>query len=157
LNKLICKAGNVVGVKFDSLSVVSERRMLSKLKVILNNVSHPLYDLVLKQRSTFSARLILPKCTTERHRKSFLTVAIKLYNSSLGKLFSEFLNCLYLVAVQNYLFNMSCFKLMCIILVVIYFIVHWNITFYEYVLLLLIHITECFIIFIVVYYICGQT
>jgi hypothetical protein len=97
LNKLIRKAGNVVGVKLDSLSVVPERRMLSKLNVIVDNVSHPLYDLLLKHRSTFSARLILPKCTTERHRKSFLPVAIKLYNSSLqvsdtGTI-SKFLNC----------------------------------------------------------------
>ena len=31
----------------------------------------------------WSNRLIAPKCTTERHRKSFLPVAMKLYNSSL--------------------------------------------------------------------------
>lgn len=83
LNKLIRKASNVVGVELDSLAVVSERRMLSKLHAILDNVSHPLHYVLLKHKSTFSERFILPKCTTERHRKSFLPMAIKLYNASL--------------------------------------------------------------------------
>ncbi len=42
LNKLIRKASDVVGVELNSLAVVSERRMLSKLGVILDSVSHPL-------------------------------------------------------------------------------------------------------------------
>lgn len=65
LNKLIRKASDGVGVKLDSLTVVSERRMLSKLRVILDNVSHPLHNVLAS------------------HRRSFLPVAIKLYNSSL--------------------------------------------------------------------------
>ena len=81
LNKLIRRANNVV--KLDSLTEVSERRMLSKLHAILDKVSHPLHDVLVCYRSTFSTRLITPKCTTERHRKSFLPVAISLYNSSL--------------------------------------------------------------------------
>ncbi|KAM9345103.1 uncharacterized protein ABDE67_013999 [Symphorus nematophorus] len=44
LNKLIRKARDVVGVEFVSLTVVSERRMLSKLRTILDNVSHPLQE-----------------------------------------------------------------------------------------------------------------
>ncbi|KAL6478210.1 hypothetical protein MHYP_G00140450 [Metynnis hypsauchen] len=82
LNKLIRKAGDVVGVELDLLTAVSERRTLSKLQAIMDNGSQPLYDTVMRHRSSFSARLILPKCTTERHRRSFLPVAIKLYNSS---------------------------------------------------------------------------
>ncbi|KAI4898966.1 hypothetical protein NFI96_016196 [Prochilodus magdalenae] len=83
LNKLIRKASDVVGVELDSLMAVSERRTLSKLQTIMDNGSHPLYHTVMSHRSTFSARLIQPKCTTERHRRSFLPVAIRLYNSSL--------------------------------------------------------------------------
>ena len=50
----------------------------------LNKLLRKAIDVVgVEQRSTFSQRLIAPKCTTERHRKSFLPVAIKLYNSSL--------------------------------------------------------------------------
>ena len=80
LNKLIGKASDIVGVELDSLAVVSERRMLAKLHAILDSVSHLLHDVLVKQRSTFSGRLLLPKSTTERHRKSFLPVAIKLFN-----------------------------------------------------------------------------
>ena len=61
LNKLIRKAGDVVGVELDSLMAVSERRMLSKLQAIMDNGSHPLYDTVMRHRSTFSARVILLK------------------------------------------------------------------------------------------------
>ena len=82
LNKLIRKANDVVGVELDSLMAVSERRMLSKLHDILDNVSHPLHNTLVKHRSTFSRRLILLKCTTE-NRKSFLPVAIELHNSNL--------------------------------------------------------------------------
>ncbi|KAI4894909.1 hypothetical protein NFI96_007437 [Prochilodus magdalenae] len=69
LNKLIRKASDVVGVELDSLMAVSERRTLSKLQTIMDNGSHPLYHTVMSHRSTFSARLIQPKCTTERHRR----------------------------------------------------------------------------------------
>ncbi|KAI4885338.1 hypothetical protein NFI96_001847 [Prochilodus magdalenae] len=70
LNKLIRKASDVVGVELDSLMAVSERRTLSKLQTIMDNGSHPLYHTVMSHRSTFSARLIQPKCTTERHRSA---------------------------------------------------------------------------------------
>ena len=62
----------MVGVELDSPTAVSERRMLSKLHDILDDVSHPLHDTLVQHKSMFRSRLILPKCTTERHRKSFL-------------------------------------------------------------------------------------
>ena len=70
-NKLIKKGSDVVGVELDTLSAVSDRRMLSKVWAILQHVSHPLLNSLFEQRSTFSQRLIAPKCTTEGHRKSF--------------------------------------------------------------------------------------
>ena len=85
LERLIRRAGDVVGEELDTLTTVAERRMLSRLQSILDNVSHPLYDTLAQQRSTFSRRFLSPRCTTERHRKSFLPVAIKLYNASLRK------------------------------------------------------------------------
>ena len=66
LNKLIRKASDAVGVELDTLIAVSDRRMLSKLHAILNNVSHPLHDVLVKHRSMFSARLRPQKYTTER-------------------------------------------------------------------------------------------
>ena len=82
LNKHIRKASEIIAEEIDSLTAVSERRMLSRIRSILDNSLHPLHDVLTSHRSTFSKRLILPRCTTERHRKSFLPVAIKLYNSS---------------------------------------------------------------------------
>ncbi|KAI4899256.1 hypothetical protein NFI96_012205 [Prochilodus magdalenae] len=78
LNKLIRKASDVVGVELDSLMAVSERRTLSKLQTIMDNGSHPLYHTVMRHRSTFSARLIQPKCTTERHRSGVEDVSRKM-------------------------------------------------------------------------------
>ena len=59
LSKLIRRAGDVVGEELDTLTTVAERRMLSRLQSILDNVSHPLYDTLAQQRSTFSRRLLL--------------------------------------------------------------------------------------------------
>ena len=83
LQKLIRRAGDVVGEELDTLATVAERRMLSRLQSIFDNVSHPLYDTLAQQRSTSSRRFLSPRCTTERHWKSFLPVAIQLYNASL--------------------------------------------------------------------------
>ena len=83
LDKLVRKASNVVGVELDSLAVVSERRSLAKLHAIMDNTSHPLHTELEARMSTFSGRLRLPVCKTERHRRSFLPTATRLYNSSL--------------------------------------------------------------------------
>ena len=72
LKKLIRMASDVVGEELDTLTAVSDRRLLLKLQVILQHGTHPLHNALIKQRSTFSERLIAPKCTTECHRKSFL-------------------------------------------------------------------------------------
>ena len=56
LNKLIRKASVVVGADLDSLTAASDRRMLSKVRVILQHVSHPFHNAI-EQRSTFSQRL----------------------------------------------------------------------------------------------------
>ena len=64
LNKLIRKASDVLGVELDTLTAVSDKRKLSKLRAILQYGSHPLHNALVEQRSTFSQRLIAPKCTT---------------------------------------------------------------------------------------------
>ena len=62
LHKLIRRAGNVVGEELDTLTTVAERRMLSKLQSILDNVTHPLYVTLAQQRSTFSGFLWISAC-----------------------------------------------------------------------------------------------
>ena len=54
LNKLIRKATDVLGMEYDSLTVVSESKMLTKLWKILDSVSHPLHDVLVRHRNTFS-------------------------------------------------------------------------------------------------------
>lgn len=77
-NSLVRKADEVVGVKLDSFKAVTEKRMLFKLHGILNNTTNALYQGLIQHRSTRSKRLVPPKCRTERHRRSFLPVVIRL-------------------------------------------------------------------------------
>ena len=84
LNKLIKKAGSVIGCKPDTVESVVERRTLDKLLSIMDNTEHPLHHLLDRQRSTFSNRLIQLRCHKDRYRKSLLPSAITLYNKSLS-------------------------------------------------------------------------
>lgn len=65
LNKMIHKASHVVGEELDSLRVMSERKMLSKLRTIVDSPSHHLHNMLDNLRRTFSNRLIPPLCYTE--------------------------------------------------------------------------------------------
>ena len=82
LNKLIKKAGSVIGVKPDTFEAVVERRTLNKLLSIMDNPDHPLHHTLDRQRSSFSNRLIQLRCHKDRYRKSFLPQAITVYNAS---------------------------------------------------------------------------
>ena len=83
LNRLIKRASSVCGCPLDSIEVVGERRTLSKLSAIIRNSSHPLHQTVNSLRSTFSNRLVHPRCKKERFRRSFIPASIRLYNSAL--------------------------------------------------------------------------
>ena len=69
-------------MKMDSLVTVAEGNI--KLLAILDNVSHPLHTFISNQRSSFSDRMLLTECNTNRLKKSFVPQAIKLYSPSLG-------------------------------------------------------------------------
>lgn len=85
LDKLVRKAGSVVGTELDSLITVAERRVLSKLLSIMENPLHPLNSIILRQRSSFSDRLLLLPCSTDKLRRSFLPYAMQLFDSTQGK------------------------------------------------------------------------
>jgi gmma-aminobutyric acid receptor subunit gamma len=82
LDKIIRKAGSVLGLRLESLETVVERRTLKKVLSIMDNKQHPLHHIVDRQRSTFSHRLLQLRCRRDRYRKSFLPHAISLYNKS---------------------------------------------------------------------------
>ncbi|KAI3365315.1 hypothetical protein L3Q82_010405 [Scortum barcoo] len=54
LDKLIRRAGSVVGTKLDSLVTVAESRTLDKLQDIMDNASHPLHTVISNQRKDCS-------------------------------------------------------------------------------------------------------
>lgn len=70
LNKLINKAGSVIGSKLVTLEEVAEDRTLAKLLAI--NTSNLLHSMTATLKSTVSSRLIQPWCVKEHYRNSFL-------------------------------------------------------------------------------------
>ncbi len=84
LNKLIKKAGSVVGTRLAPLEEVVRDRMLGKIKAIMDNVSHPLHSTLDGLTSCHSQRLRQPRCTRERYSASFLPEAIRLYNTRIA-------------------------------------------------------------------------
>ena len=57
LNKLIRRAGYVLGTAVASLEEGMERTMVQKLLSIIDDNTHPLHNLVSKQKGVFSGRL----------------------------------------------------------------------------------------------------
>ena len=57
---------------------VAERRTLSRLLTILDNVHHPLHSTLNRQKSIFSGRLLSLSCSSDRLRRSFVPWAIQL-------------------------------------------------------------------------------
>ncbi|XP_078264925.1 uncharacterized protein LOC144598602 [Rhinoraja longicauda] len=80
LDKLVRKASSVLGCPLDSVQAVGDRRMMAKLTLLLDNDSHPMQDTVTALSSSFSDRLLHPKCVKERYRRSFLPAAVRLHN-----------------------------------------------------------------------------
>ena len=81
LDKLIRKASSVVGADQLKVQQVAEARILNKLASIMANPAHPLHALKVIKNSTFSQRLIIPMCKTERYRTSCIPAAIRFYNA----------------------------------------------------------------------------
>ncbi|KAI4892844.1 hypothetical protein NFI96_004929 [Prochilodus magdalenae] len=62
LDKLLKRVGSVLGSPLDPVQVVGDRRMLSKLASMLENHSHPMHETLAALGSSFSDRLLHPKC-----------------------------------------------------------------------------------------------
>ncbi|KAI4898445.1 hypothetical protein NFI96_000501 [Prochilodus magdalenae] len=70
LNKLLKRAGSVLGSPLDLVQLVGDRRMLAKLASMLENDSHPMHETLAALGSSFSDRLLHPKCMKERYRST---------------------------------------------------------------------------------------
>ncbi|KAI3353947.1 hypothetical protein L3Q82_005146 [Scortum barcoo] len=66
------------GMPLDSVEVVGNGRMMAKLSSLLDNTSHPLQDTLTALGSSFSERLLHPRCVKERHILSVLCTDPKL-------------------------------------------------------------------------------
>ncbi len=89
LDRLVRKAGSVVGMELEALSTTTEKRTLSRLDSIFDNDRHPLHPLLANQRSLFSYRLRAIPCRTDRLRKSFVPRAIQLFNTTQKDIWKE--------------------------------------------------------------------
>ncbi|KAI4902035.1 hypothetical protein NFI96_009944 [Prochilodus magdalenae] len=61
LNRIIKKSSSVLGCHFDPVEVVGDRRMRTKFKHMLKNLSHPMYHSLEALGSSFSAQLLHPR------------------------------------------------------------------------------------------------
>ncbi len=60
-----------------------EKATRVKLKVILYYEGHPLNTIFSGFKSSFSGRLVMPRCSTEPFRKSFIPTAVWFFNTML--------------------------------------------------------------------------
>ncbi|TWW71677.1 hypothetical protein D4764_16G0001740 [Takifugu flavidus] len=80
MDRLVRRAGSVLGCPLDSVEVVGNGRMMAKLSSMLNNTSHPLQDTLTALGSSFSERLLHPRCVKEKYRRSCLPADVRLHN-----------------------------------------------------------------------------
>ncbi|XP_054598293.1 uncharacterized protein [Nothobranchius furzeri] len=76
LNSLITKAGSVLGTTVEPLEEMMQRRILQRIKTMMDNPEHSLHKTVRQRKSVFSQRLLQFGCNTDRYWRSFLPTAI---------------------------------------------------------------------------------
>ena len=82
LEKIVKKAGHVVGKPLDSFKTLHEKRLYRKLMQILNNLTHPMRHYFDSRRSNRSRRFLLPKTNTNRYKALFLPSALSVFNEN---------------------------------------------------------------------------
>ena len=82
LEKIVNKAGHVVGMPLDNFKTLFEKRLFKKLMQILNDPTHPVKHYFGSRRSKRSGRFLLPKTNTNRYKASFLPSALLVFNEN---------------------------------------------------------------------------
>lgn len=80
INKLIKKAGSVIVLSLDSVDTILDKRMRTKVRTVLSSKDHPLHSVFNGLKSSFSNRMVMPQCSTQRFRNSFIPDAVRFYN-----------------------------------------------------------------------------
>ena len=83
LDRLVRRAGSVVGSQLEGVEVVARKRTASKLDSILKNPSHPLHvEITGYWSKRGNNRFIYPARRCVRLGRSFVPVALTIYNDS---------------------------------------------------------------------------
>ena len=82
LEKIVKKAGHVVGKTPDSFKILHEKGPYRKLMQILNNPTLPMRHYFDSRRSNRSGRFLLQRTNTNRYKASFLPSALSVFNES---------------------------------------------------------------------------
>ena len=85
LDKIIKKAGGVVGRKQDDIQTIYLRLVMKKVTNILDDIEHPLFIEFDSRVIERSGRFRAPKTKTTRHKHSFIPTAIQTYNEHFDK------------------------------------------------------------------------
>ena len=81
LEKIVKKAGRIIGETQLSIEELYDRRLSDKLRHILSDTTHPLYNDFDNNRIDRSGRLRVPRTNTKRYKMSFLPRATYIFNS----------------------------------------------------------------------------
>ena len=76
IDRVIKKASKVSSIEFMNFDALHTSTCVKKLKIIMEDPSHPLAIQVVK--SVRSGRIVHLKCNRERYRKSFMPNSIRL-------------------------------------------------------------------------------
>ena len=82
LEKIVKKAGHVVGKPLDSFKTLHKKRLYRKLMQILNNRTHPMRPYFDSRHSNGSGRFLLPRTNRNRYKASFLPSALSVFNEN---------------------------------------------------------------------------
>ena len=82
LDKLIRKAGGVIGRKQDDLGTLHDRVVIRKYHKIMSDNTHPLREEFESRKTERSNRFRLPATRTTRYKQSFIPTAIRMHNSN---------------------------------------------------------------------------
>ena len=89
MDRVISKAEKLVGKSLDNLEIIYNKRVLTKVKAIMQDDTHPLKPDFERVNVSGSGRLQLPKCKTNRYKNSFFPVAIKKHNEGYKRVSRE--------------------------------------------------------------------
>ena len=82
MEKIVKKAGHVVGKPLDSFKTLHEKRLYRKLMQILNDPTRPMRHYFDSRRSNRSGRFFLLRTNTNRYKALFLPLALSVFNEN---------------------------------------------------------------------------